>query len=174
MKTEVTARELGFLQRRRNAEAAREHRQKAGSPKLGKSSGLKADRGRVRDKAYLAYLRRQPCEACASTVRVQAAHIRSGYAADGWSPTGMQVKPSDCRALSLCVLCHLDGPDAQHKSNERAWWAARNIYPPTRCAEVYADFLAGRDQTRRVGATDDPLPGSEPFMGGTGSLNRRD
>lgn len=106
----------------------------------------KGDRGRVRDNAYLAYLRRQPCEACGSTTHVQAAHVRSGYADAGWPPTGMQVKPSDARALSLCVLCHLDGPDAQHKSNERAWWAARNIYPPTRCAEVYADFEAGRDQ----------------------------
>ncbi len=110
----------------------------------------KADRGRVRDNAYLAYLRRQPCEACGSCVNVQAAHVRSGYADAGWPPTGMQVKPSDARALSLCVLCHLDGPDAQHKSNERAWWAARSIYPPTRCAEVYADFLAGRDQERRA------------------------
>lgn len=118
----------------------------AGGMKMPSRPFPKADRGRIRDNPYLAYLRRQPCEACGSTTHVQAAHIRSGYADDGWPPTGMQVKPSDARALSLCVLCHLDGPDAQHKSNERAWWAARNIHPPARCAEVYADFLAGRDQ----------------------------
>jgi hypothetical protein len=150
MKTEITAKELGYLQRRRAADNAREGRQKLAGPKLETRANLKADRGRVRDNPYLAYLRRQPCESCGSTERVQAAHIRCGYADAGWPPTGMQVKPSDARALSLCVLCHLDGPDAQHKSNERSWWAARNIYPPTRCAEVYADFEAGRDQERRA------------------------
>ena len=146
MKLTLTARETADIIRRRQAKG----RQRLSGPKLAKPDTGKADRGRVRDNAYLAYLRRQPCEACGSTVRVQAAHVRSGYPEPGWGPTGMQVKPSDFRALSLCVLCHLDGPDAQHKSNERSWWAARGIYPPLRCAEVYADFLAGRDQERRA------------------------
>lgn len=135
---------------RATLKADRDARKARRGAKLAKTDTGKADRGRVRDNPFLAYLRRQPCEACGSVQRVQAAHIRSGYPEAGWSPTGMQVKPSDARALPLCVMCHLDGPGAQHKSNERAWWAARGIYPPTRCAEVYADFEAGRDQERRA------------------------
>jgi hypothetical protein len=141
----LTAREEAGILRRRNA--------KANKRAIGKRvthENAKPDRGRVRDNPYLAYLRRQPCEACRSTHRVEAAHIRSGYSEAGWPPTGMQVKPSDFRALSLCSLCHRDGPNAQRKARERDWWAARGIYPPTRCAEVYADFKAGRDQRRRV------------------------
>ncbi|MDB5445664.1 MAG: hypothetical protein JWQ97_981 [Phenylobacterium sp.] len=111
-----------------------------------KADPVKVNRGRVRDNGYLAYLRRQPCEACGAGHRVEAAHIRSGYAEAGWPPTGMQVKPSDFRALSLCASCHREGPDAQHRGNERLWWQARGIYPPERCAQVRADFLAGRDQ----------------------------
>lgn len=149
MKLDLSPKEAAGVLRRRKAAEARAN-QKARVQH--KPDPIKKDRGRVRDNVFLAYLRRQPCEACGSTRRVEAAHIRSGYPEAGWSPTGMQVKPSDSRALSLCSLCHRDGPDAQHRSNERAWWAARGIHPPTRCAEVYADFLAGRDQPLTVRA----------------------
>lgn len=143
----LTPSELAGILRRR----ASKGRSKLSGPKIAhKPDPVKADRGRVRDNPYLAYLRRQPCEICGTTQRIEAAHIRTGYPDAGWPPTGMQVKPSDFRALSLCALCHREGPDAQHRSNERAWWSARNIYPPERCAEVYADFLAGQDQERRA------------------------
>lgn len=123
MKTEVTARELGFLQRRRNAEAARGHRQKVGSPKLGKSSSLKADRGRVRDAGFLAYLRRQPCEArhmgdCSGAI--EAAHVRYSDAAKGAVNPGMQRKNHDRHCNPLC---HFHHQHDQHKRNERAFWA---------------------------------------------------
>lgn len=140
-----TRKELADIARRRAAKG----RARINGPKLAKTNTGKADRGRVRDNPYLAYLRRQPCVACGSTHRVEAAHIRSGYPEAGWPPTGMQVKPSDFRALSLCALCHREGPEAQHRSWERAWWESRGIYPPARCAEVYADFLAGRDRVGR-------------------------
>ena len=42
----------------------------------------------------------------------------------------MGEKPDDWRTLPLCALDHLDGPNAQHRSNERSWWAAKGIYPP--------------------------------------------
>jgi hypothetical protein len=97
---------------------------------------------RVRDNIYLQWLRRRACVACGSRKRVHAAHIRSGYPEAGWRPTGMQEKPDDARAAPLCATCHVDGPDAQHKSNERKWWEARNIYPPTLCANLRAAFEA--------------------------------
>jgi hypothetical protein len=141
----LTPREQADILRRRRSKGLA----KIAGPKLAKTDTGKADRGRVRDNAFLAYLRRQPCAACGSTHRVEAAHIRSGYPEAGWGPTGMQVKPSDQRAASLCASCHREGPNAQHRGNERAWWAALGIYPPTYCAEVYADFTAGRDQQTR-------------------------
>lgn len=147
MKLTLTRKEEADILRRRNAKG----RQRLNGAKVKHTPDpVKADRGRVRDNPYLAYLRRQPCEACGTTQRIEAAHIRSGYAEAGWSPTGMQVKPSDFRALSLCALCHREGPNAQHRGNERAFWERLGIYPPERCAEVYADFEAGRDQPRRA------------------------
>jgi hypothetical protein len=57
----------------------------------------------------------------------------------------MQQKPDDKpRTLPLCAMCHTDGPDAQHRSNERAWWAARDIHPPTLAAKYVAKFEAQR------------------------------
>lgn len=147
MNITLTPREQADILRRRNSK----DRQKLQGPKLRPCDTGKQDRGRIRDNAFLAYLRRQPCEICGTTSQIEAAHVRSGYSEAGWPPTGMQVKPSDARALSLCAGHHRDGPDAQHKSNERAWWGAHDIYPPTRCAQVYADFEAGRDQPRRNG-----------------------
>lgn len=146
-KLTLTHRETAEILRKRDAKG----RQKLRGPRIEhKADPVKADRGRVRDNAYLAYLRRQPCEACGTTHRIEAAHIRSGYPDAGWPPTGMQVKPSDFRALSLCALCHREGPTAQHRGNERAFWAQFDIYPPERCAQVRADFLAGRDQIGRA------------------------
>jgi hypothetical protein len=144
MKLELSHKEAAGVIRRRNAKG----RQKLAGPKLAPRVNPKADRGRVRDNPFLAYLRRQPCEACGSVQRIEAAHIRAGYAEDGWAPTGMQVKPSDFRALPLCAAHHREGPDAQHRMNERLFWNRLGIHPPARCAKVYADFLAGRDQPR--------------------------
>lgn len=95
---------------------------------------------RVKDKAYLAWIRRLPCAACGATRRVEAAHVRAGYAADGWAPTGMMEKPSDHRAVPLCAHDHREGPDAQHRANERSWWQARGIHPPDLCRDLRAAF----------------------------------
>ena len=103
----------------------------------------KADRGRVRDPAFLAFLRRQPC--CVGAVgcsgSVEAAHIRMGR--PGEPPTGMQRKPSDTRAVPLCRGHHRDGPDAQHASNERDWWAKRGLDPFAVAGRLYVQFLKG-------------------------------
>lgn len=39
------------------------------------------------------------------------------------------MKPPDYCCNPLCRWCHTDGPEAQHKANETAWWAARGIDP---------------------------------------------
>lgn len=101
---------------------------------------------RQTDPAYLQWLRRQRCVICAREGRRQAApteaaHVRCGYAGEpGWKPTGMMARPHDWRAVPLCSDHHREGPDAQHKSNERAWWERHGLYPPTLCAELRAQF----------------------------------
>lgn len=104
---------------------------------------------RVRDRVYLGWIKRLPCVACLTTGFVNhgchAAHVRAGYPADGWRPTGMQEKPSDRRTLPLCPPHHTEGPKAQHRTNERAWWEARGIHPPALCKALSDDFERGGD-----------------------------
>ncbi len=100
---------------------------------------------RQRDPGYLAFLRRLPCVICGATRRIEAAHIRSGYSSAGWAPTGMMQKPGDARAVPLCATCHREGPNAQHRTNEREWWAGHGIDPPDLCRALHSAYLAGED-----------------------------
>lgn len=102
----------------------------------------KADRGRVRDPGFLAFLRRQPCAVgpVGCNGAIQACHVR--YGRPGEPPTGLQRKPSDRRAVGMCRGHHLDNPDAQHRSGERAWWAARGIDPPVLADQLFAKYLS--------------------------------
>lgn len=106
---------------------------------------------RVRDKRHLGFVARLPCLCClirrGATVRpVQVAHIRAGYPGmPGWRDVGRSEKPHDWRTAPLCVSCHLDGPDAQHKSLERDWWQALGVYPPDFCSALVRAFAAGQD-----------------------------
>lgn len=77
---------------------------------------------RERDPGFLAYLRRQPCEArhlggCEGAV--QAAHVRYSDAAAGRRNPGMQRKGHDRDANPLCRAHHLDD---QHQHAERFFW----------------------------------------------------
>ena len=100
---------------------------------------------RIKDPAYLRFIRRQPCCVCGKPAPSQAAHIRSGYPEAGWRPTGMQEKPDDFRTLPLCSTCHLDGPKAQHKANESQWWRGHDIHPPSLCARFLSQYQGNAD-----------------------------
>src|SRR6202012_1747090 len=69
-------------------------------PKGARSANPKADRGRGRDNAYLAFLRRHPRVACGRPPPCDPAHIRTHKR--GELPTGMGRKPDDARATALC------------------------------------------------------------------------
>ena len=102
----------------------------------------KADRGRQRDNAYLAYLRRQPCRigrGCEGPI--QAAHVRYGDAKAGRVNPGLQKKPDDRWATSLCTKHHAE----QHGTNERAWWASYGLDGSAVAAAQFAAFQ-GSDQ----------------------------
>ncbi len=120
---------------------ARKKAQQERRQAMSRAPGQRAPR--VHDAAYLNYIRRQPCCACGKAAPSQAAHIRSGYPEAGWRSTGMAEKPDDRRTLPLCRDCHLDGPKAQHRTNERAWWQKLDIYPPALCDEYIASYEAG-------------------------------
>ena len=99
---------------------------------------------RVREPAFLSFLRRQPCAVgpigCEGAV--EAAHIRFGR--PGAGNAGMQRKPDDAgNTVPLCRAHHRDGPEAQHRSGERVWWAARGIDPHALADELYALYLGG-------------------------------
>lgn len=118
---------------------ARKEARRAMVKRVGKrASGQRQPR--VKENAYLAFIRRHPCEVCGATRRIEAAHVRSGYADAGWRPTGMQEKPDDRRTLPLCADHHREGPKAQHAARERDWWASHGIYPPDRCAVLSAEY----------------------------------
>jgi hypothetical protein len=56
----------------------------------------------------------------------------------------MQTKPDDRYALPVCRGHHRDGPDAQHRTNERAWWSAHGIDPLSLAAQLYERYRSQR------------------------------
>ena len=89
---------------------------------------------RERSPAYMGWIAKLPCAGCLAagvyTKGVQVAHLRAGSLKHDKEPTGMATKPSDRPwCLPLCVKCHLDGPNAQHRQSELAFWSALGIDP---------------------------------------------
>lgn len=97
----------------------------------------KADRGRARDNAHLAFIRRLPC--VASFIRTgrleygcQAAHVR--MVRDG-KPGGMGVKPSDKWTVPLSAEAH---DEQTNRGGERGFWAALGVDPINLAERLYA------------------------------------
>lgn len=135
-------------ERRRNVLAQRPHEKK--------------HRGRERDPAHLAYIRRLPCVATfVETGRLvygcQAAHVR--MVREG-KPGAMGVKPSDKYALPLTPEMH----DRQtNRGGERGFWAGLNIDPIALSLSLHAvsgDLEAGERIVRDLPAMppDPPVP----------------
>lgn len=107
---------------------------------------------RERDKKHLAFIACLPCVIC-GTMPVHAAHVRFGDPERDKPSTGMQEKPADKWAVPLCPPHHLDGPDAQHRSNEREWWARHGIDVIALCerlSEISGDIPLGSVTVRRA------------------------
>lgn len=110
------------------------------------------DRGRERDTGFLAYLRRQPCEAAAlggCMGPIEAAHIRYSDAAAGAINPGMGRKNHDRHANPLCHGHHIHD---QHKRAERLFWerVGKDAY-----ATAAAHYAAYQDPSR-------PFPKGRP------------
>ena len=80
---------------------------------------------RIRDRAHLAFVARQPCLVCGRRP-AQAHHLRFAQ------PRAMSLKVSDEFTLPLCNTHH----DSVHKTgDERAWWARHGIIDPLKFAD---------------------------------------
>lgn len=98
--------------------------------------------GRDRDTGFLAYLRRQPCEAAhlgGCDGPIEAAHIRYSDAAHGRNP-GMQRKNHDRHANSLCRFHHQHD---QHTGAERFFWERVGKDAYETAAAHYARYQCG-------------------------------
>lgn len=131
--------ERAILQAARRIKARERKEQKANRPK-----NQKATRGREIDKAFLQYIRRQPCEArhlgnCAGPV--QAAHIRYRVAGIANSAGG-QVKNHDRHTNPLCDWHHNHD---QHKRREESFWADLGKDAYETAAAHYSRYLGGSD-----------------------------
>ena len=92
---------------------------------------------RVRNNAFLAFLRRQPCLACGKTPS-DAAHVRFVPQGSGWRHVGKGEKPDDLgRAVPLCRAHH----EQQHSMREsHFWYAVLQMDPVETCARLAREF----------------------------------
>lgn len=89
----------------------------------------KKKRPREKSEGHLAFIRKLPSILSGKRDRVQAAHIRYADPLYAKRKTGIGEKAHDKFTVPLTAAEHLDGEDAQHKSNERAWWEKHGIDP---------------------------------------------
>lgn len=94
---------------------------------------------------HLKFIRSLPCAVCGTLRFIEAAHVRIASAVHGKRETGMSQKPDDCWAVPLCADHHRDGPQAQHKIGEEAFWRFHNIDP---CNLALALWCATGDDDR--------------------------
>lgn len=103
------------------AAAAKLRREARKAAARARPKSLKADRGRERDNGFLAYLRRQLCEARAlggCSGPIDPAHIRFNDGPDRQNPGGAR-KNHDRHCNPLCRAHH----DQQHSGSERGFWS---------------------------------------------------
>jgi hypothetical protein len=104
---------------------------------------------RQEDRAFLAFVRLRPCCACGAAPPVQAAHVRMACPEQGKRQTGKGERPSDRWAVPLCQACHQDGPGAQHKGAEAAFWRRAGINPFAIAAALYEEFTSANSSGRQ-------------------------
>lgn len=100
-------------------------------------TALRQRQPRIKDAAFLKFVRQQPCTTCGKAAPNQAAHIRMGSLAYDKRSTGAGERPSDRWSTPLCAKCHLY---TQHTMGERAFWEAHKIDPFAVAKKLFAAF----------------------------------
>src|SRR5512142_103221 len=72
----------------------------------------------IRDPRYLAWIRTLPCIVCASTRRIEAAHV---------GPHGLGQKASDRSTVPLCPKHHRTADDSYHHLGPRKFSKAHRV-----------------------------------------------
>lgn len=85
--------------------------------------------GRHHDRNHLDFIRGLSCVICGSHRAVEACHVRFSDASYAKGNPGIGTKPSDAWTVPMCAEHHRLGTDAQHNSNEKAWWEHHRIDP---------------------------------------------
>ena len=113
---------------------------------LSGTAGLK--REAVRDPDYLAWVRRKGCAVCGKPA--VAAHLRASSLPYGKGHTAMGRKPDDDWSLPLCPHHHTDGPDAQHKGAEVAFWQRFGLDPFALALALNRAYRRGDEEAARL------------------------
>lgn len=108
---------------------------------------------RQEDKAFLAFVRTQPCCGCGQWPPVQAAHLRRACPERGKRETGGGETASDRWAVPLCTRCHLDAPDSLHRTSEKGFFRRIGVDPFALAAALYAEF----ENPNRIVVTGPPV-----------------
>lgn len=102
---------------------------------------------REREQAYLLWIKRLPCVACAVGGRArfgsEAMHCKLPIAAHGWRGWGHGEKSNDRNCTPGCAAHHRTGRDAQHAVGERQYWDRLGICPACLCEALNAAYDAG-------------------------------
>jgi hypothetical protein len=101
-------------------------------------SVLRQRQPRIRDDKHLAWIRTLPCLVSGRRDGIEAAHVRYSDPRFAKRHVGIGEKPDDKWTVPLHHELHRTGSDAQHSSNERAWWRARGIDPVAVAAALFA------------------------------------
>lgn len=109
---------------------------------------LRQRQPRVRDKAYLGWVAKLPCLPTMilegrQRTDVQVCHLRMSSLKHGKRQTGGAEKPSDVWVIPMRVFWHLDGPAAQHRIGEPAFFDMLGINPFDFCIDLRAAYEAG-------------------------------
>jgi len=107
---------------------------------------LRQRQPRVKDAAYLRFIRTLPCVICGA--QAEAAHLKFSSAKYGKLHPGIGTRPDDKWCLPLCPEHHRLGSASQHATgDEEGWWAAHGIDP---CALAIAIYDARSDRHRAM------------------------
>lgn len=104
-----------------------------------------AEQKPVKDKDYLAFVRKLPC-AVIGCEGVDAAHLSTASRKYGHNGFARASKASDRWALPLSREQH----DMQHDRNEMAYWEMTGIDPHALALSLYTAWLEYGDDAERI------------------------